>query len=138
MERRDGAPWLTLPADAARAGGAPKAAGGAPEATQFDGDVFGWGANDSPMGATGYTEWTVDGEGVAGMMPMDDTWPPGLLPHWMVYFAVADCDTSAARVAALGGTVVLEPTDIPPGRMAVCTDPAGAVFSILAFRGPVD
>lgn len=106
-------------------------------AARFYGAVFGWGTNESPMGAVGYTEWTVDGDGVAGMVTMDDSWPPELLPHWMVYFAVADCDASASQVRALGGSVVLDPTDIPPGRFAVCTDPAGAVFSILAFRGPV-
>ncbi len=106
-------------------------------AAAFYGAVFGWGTNESPMGATDYTEWTVAGEGVAGMIAMDESWPPELLPHWMVYFAVADCDASATQVRSLGGSVVVDPTDIPPGRFAVCTDPAGAVFSILAFRGPV-
>ena len=105
------------------------------KAKAFYGEVFGWGANDSPMGASTYTEWTLSGSSVAGMMLMEgDMWPPELPAHWMVYFAVADTDASAARVRELGGTVIVPPTDIPPGRFAVCADPQGATFSILTFN----
>jgi predicted enzyme related to lactoylglutathione lyase len=53
--------------------------------------------------------------------------------HWMTYFQVADCDERAQWVAAHGGRVVIEPTDIPgTGRFAVLQDPQGAVFSVMA------
>jgi predicted enzyme related to lactoylglutathione lyase len=59
-------------------------------------------------------------------------WPGDLPPHWMVYFAVADCDHSAAVAHQLGGGVVQPPTSFPMGRYAVLEDPQGGTFSILA------
>lgn len=55
----------------------------------------------------------------------------GLAPHWKVHVAVESAEGVAAKVAALGGTV-LE----PPGeghhvtRTAAFRDPAGAIFSV--------
>ncbi|HYN92863.1 MAG TPA: VOC family protein [Pilimelia sp.] len=100
---------------------------------EFYGAVFGWGAKDSPMGDYSYTEWELAGRSVGGMMPMvGDEWPADLPAHWMVYFAVADCDASAARSAELGGRVSVPPTDTPQGRFAVLNDPHGAFFSVIA------
>jgi predicted enzyme related to lactoylglutathione lyase len=64
---------------------------------------------------------------------MDDKWPEGLPTHWMVYFAVEDCDATAARAKALGGTVHVEPTDIRVGRFSIIQDPGGAVCSVIAL-----
>lgn len=75
---------------------------------------------------------TRSGRLVGGLMPMvGDMWPAEIPNHWMVYFAVADTDATAARCAELGGAVPVPPTDIPPGRFAVLNDPQGAHFSIL-------
>jgi uncharacterized protein len=102
----------------------------------FYGAVFGWGANTvgegSPMGA--YTEWQVNGRSVAGMMQKPPMLPAEVPPHWAVYFAVADADTAAARVAELGGSVMMPPMDIEPGRFAVVADPTGAVFNVIALK----
>jgi predicted enzyme related to lactoylglutathione lyase len=57
---------------------------------------------------------------------------PGVPNHWHVDFAVDDADATAAKAAAEGGQVVVEPFDIPSvGRCAVLTDPQGATFSVL-------
>lgn len=93
--------------------------------------VLGWTPADQEVGAVNYTEWRLGDRTIAGMMPMDDRWPAEMPPHWMVYFAVEDADDSAARAEQLGGTVVVPPTDIPPGRFAVLQDPHGATFSII-------
>ena len=82
-----------------------------------------------PDGST-YDAFSLDGtpEGMlAGTMapPM-----PGIPPHWSIYFGAADVDASAAEVKQLGGSVVVEPFDIPVGRMAVCSDPQGATFNV--------
>ncbi|MBV1850351.1 VOC family protein [Catellatospora tritici] len=99
---------------------------------EFYGGVFGWDAHDLPFGSVTYTEWQVAGRSIAGMMPMEgDEWPADLPPHWMVYFHVADTDAAAQRVRELGGTVCVPPTDIPPGRFAVCEDPQGGVFAVI-------
>ena len=101
-------------------------------AKSFYSEVFGWTAQDSQMGPVTYTEWRLGEKSIAGMMPMvGEQWPADMPSHWMVYFAVDDTDASAARATALGGTVAVQPTDIPPGRFAVISDPHGAFFTII-------
>jgi uncharacterized protein len=76
-----------------------------------------------------YTLLKVNGEDVGGCMapPM-----PDVPNHWHVYFAVDDADATAAKAAAEGGSITVEPFDIPSvGRSAVLADPQGAVFSVL-------
>ena len=97
-------------------------------AQQFYGALLGWKAKESP----GYTEWMNQGTPIGGMMEMTgDRWK-GIPPHWMPYFAVADCDKTVATVKDSGGKAYVEPTDIPgTGRFAVLADPQGAVFSVI-------
>jgi predicted enzyme related to lactoylglutathione lyase len=40
------------------------------------------------------------------------------------------------RAAQLGGQVVVPPFDVPPVRMAVLSDPQGAVFTVSKFSMP--
>ena len=108
-------------------------------AAAFFGKLFGWDAQaveapaDGDGGGMQYIQFLMDDLAVGGMIVMDEHWPDEVPPHWMVYFAVDDCDAAAARVAELGGQVCVPPTDIPPGRFAVVNDPHGAVFSIIAM-----
>ncbi len=53
----------------------------------------------------------------------------------MIYIAVDDVDAACEKAKQLGGAVRVEPMDIPVGRLAVLTDPAGASFSILKLKG---
>jgi len=99
--------------------------------------LFGWEATDVPMpgdeGGT-YTILKKDGEDIAGLYRMQGPMFEGVPPHWMVYVWADDVDATAARVKELGGTLAAEPFDVPGvGRMAVCKDPTGAVFSL--FHG---
>lgn len=108
-------------------------------AKAFYAEVFGWQGDTRPFGPSSYTEWKIGGRPLAGMAQMNEQWPAEIPPHWMVYFAVDDCDACAARAAELGGTVSVRPTDIPTGRIAVLSDPHGAFFSVLTPRqGPGD
>jgi uncharacterized protein len=93
--------------------------------------VFGWGAVTNGEGAGAYTEWQVGGRSIAGMLLKPPMMPAEVPPHWAVYFAVADTDNAVARVAELGGTVLMPPTDIEPGRFAVVMDPTGASFNVI-------
>jgi predicted enzyme related to lactoylglutathione lyase len=102
----------------------------------FYGSVFGWTARDSAMGGAPYIVWEQDGQTIAGMQPMDGPgWPDDLSPHWMIYFAVADCDETVALAQDLGGRVIGAPETFPMGRYAVLQDPQGGTFSILAGHG---
>ncbi len=105
------------------------------EAVKFYGEVFGWTASGSDMGGFTYYEWKNGDSSIGGMMPMvGDEWQ-GIPPHWMVYFAVADCDATAEKVKELGGKVCVPPTDIPNvGRFSVVNDPQGAVFSVITLK----
>lgn len=102
-------------------------------AQEFYTSVFGWGVKSSPMGeGMEYTEWQVGDQSVGGMVQMDDEhFPREVPPHWGVYFAVADCEASVAKVGELGGSVTVPPTRIPVGIFAVCQDPQGGFFSLI-------
>ncbi len=101
----------------------------------FYGAVFGWTCNTQGAGPTGeYTEWQVNGRSVGGMMLKPPMLPAEVPPHWAVYFAVADTDTAVARIAELGGQVMMPPMDIEPGRFAVVADPYGAAFNVIALK----
>ena len=102
-------------------------------AKKFYGDLFDWKNETMDTGGDGppYTVWQLEGQenAMGGAMP-----PPmdGMPPFWGVYFAVADCDATAAQAKSLGATALMEPTDIPGvGRFATLADPQGAVFSVM-------
>ena len=55
-------------------------------------------------------------------------------PAWDVYFAAEDVDAVVAKVKEAGGSVLVEPFDLPvDARMAVVADPFGAVFEIMTY-----
>ncbi len=101
-------------------------------AERFYRKLFGWDSRLSGIGEQPYTEFLGGDRQVAGMMPF----PSGIddvPPHWLAYFAVDDCDASAARTLALGGGQIVPPQEIPGvGRFAVLCDPQGAVFGVVA------
>ena len=104
-----------------------------PGSAAFYGAVFGWGTKEVGEGPA-YVEWQLSGRSVGGMLPKPAEMPAEVPPHWGVYFAVDDADRVVRRIGELGGTVVMGPTDIEPGRFAVAVDPAGAVFNVLALK----
>jgi predicted enzyme related to lactoylglutathione lyase len=92
--------------------------------------MFGWSAGSRTMGSTRYTTFTQDGASRGGMLAIDPSCP--VPPHWLVYFAVSDCDGQAALVQSLGGAVRVPPSDVPEvGRFAVVADPQGATFAVI-------
>ena len=99
----------------------------------FYGQVFGWSANTSGEGEGAYTEWQVSGRSIAGMMQKPPMVPAEVPPFWGVYFTVNDTDATIEQVTALGGSLVMGPMDIEPGRFAVVTDPAGGAFSVITL-----
>jgi predicted enzyme related to lactoylglutathione lyase len=101
-------------------------------AGQFFGELFGWQREVQQLGAVAYTMFTRDeGSAAGGMMQIGPDWGP-VPPHWLIYFAVADCEASAERARELGASVKVPPSDIPGiGRFAVLEDPQGAAFAII-------
>jgi uncharacterized protein len=100
----------------------------------FYGALLGWNAERRRMGTLDYTTFRSSGEPRGGMLAIAPAWGP-MPPHWLVYFAVRDCDGSATLAQSLGGAVRMPPSDIPDaGRCAVLTDPQGAMFAVIARR----
>ena len=105
-----------------------------PAAKTFYSQVFGWEPNDLDMGGMGYTEWKSGDKSLAGMMTMPDVVPAEVPAHWLVYFGVDDTDATVSKATELGATTLMPPTDIPPGRFAVLSDPDGAAFAVIKMN----
>ncbi len=59
---------------------------------------------------------------------------PNAVPRWLDYVRVQDIAASAAKVAALGGRVLVPPrADGGGGRIALVADPMGAAFGLLEW-----
>jgi predicted enzyme related to lactoylglutathione lyase len=102
----------------------------------FYASVFGWTFRESSMAGRPYVVADLNGTAIAGIQPMVGAGWGELSAHWMVYFAVHDCDRAVSDVESLGGSVMQDPHDIPIGRYAVVADPSGGVFSLLAGSSP--
>jgi len=105
-----------------------------PAAKAFYAEVFGWEPHDLDMGGMTYTEWKVDDKTVGGMMTIPDMVPAEVPAHWLVYFGVDDTDASVSKATELGASALVPPTDIPPGRFAVLSDPDGAIFAVIKMK----
>jgi predicted enzyme related to lactoylglutathione lyase len=102
-------------------------------AKAFYGSVFGWTANDFPMGPdSSYSMFQIDGKDVAAAYTLGkDKQTQGVPPHWMLYVATESADKTAGNVESLGGKLLAAPFDVfDVGRMAVVQDPTGAVLAI--------
>jgi predicted enzyme related to lactoylglutathione lyase len=90
--------------------------------------LFGWDAFTVPdPDAGGYGFFLKDGKEAAGFGPaMGEP-----ISAWNAYVSVEDADATADGVRAAGGQVLAGPMDVfNQGRLAVFSDPSGAVFSI--------
>jgi predicted enzyme related to lactoylglutathione lyase len=90
-------------------------------AGQFYSDLFGWQImkeDEDPA----HNYWHIKN---------GEEFIPGTPAHWMAYFTVSDCDTTAATAKSLGANLNLPPTDFEDvGRISVIADPQGATFAI--------
>lgn len=105
-------------------------------AKAFYQEVFGWEPVTQGEGPATYTELELGGRRVGGMLSMPPMVPVEVPAHWLVYFAVADTDASAARCQELGGSIGVPPMDIEPGRFSVLADPQGAHFAVIHLAQP--
>ena len=102
-------------------------------AKKFYGGLFGWRAEDFPMGPNAYyTMFQLRGRYVGAAHTLDQNQAQqGVPPHWGTYVAVANADEAVVKAKTLGGTVLAGPFDVAEhGRMAVLRDPPGAVISV--------
>jgi len=102
-------------------------------AKAFYGNLFGWEADDRPVGdGIVYSMMQVGGKDVAAISPQPKMLrDAGAPPTWNSYVTVESADASADRANELGATVLSPPFDVmDAGRMSVIQDPQGAFFAI--------
>jgi predicted enzyme related to lactoylglutathione lyase len=100
--------------------------------------VFGWEAQPMEGSDPAYWLFSSDGRMNAGAMAMPDTVPEEVPSHWMHYIEVEDVDAVVVKAEELGGTINAAPFDMGVGRIAVISDPHGAVFSVITSSTPPD
>jgi len=93
--------------------------------------VIGWTTADMDMGPGGvYTMLRSGGVDRAGILRKPDEMGPAP-DAWLAYVGTDDVDATVARAGELGATTLFQGTDIPGvGRIAVLSDPTGAVFGL--------
>jgi predicted enzyme related to lactoylglutathione lyase len=100
-------------------------------AAAFYSGLFGWDVEDvMPPGSAGkYFIARIRGGDVAAIGSQPEAAPP--MAVWNTYIWVESADDAAKKVLDAGGRVMMDPFDImDAGRMAVFTDPEGAVFCV--------
>lgn len=109
-------------------------------AFEFYSDLFGWEKDQAmDMGEAGvYQVYGRAGRMLGGMYNKSTGLPdpdklkaqPGP-PAWLYYIRVGDLDEAVRKTQAKGGTIVVEPMEVPGGsRIAVGIDPQGAAFAM--------
>lgn len=94
-----------------------------PEASvAFYADLLGWEWSRT----SGFLTATLRGRDVAAVAPLPEGVERGA---WITQVSTDSADGVAERARAAGGDVLAEPFEEPTGRIAVVTDPGGAVFS---------
>ncbi|MFE3496288.1 VOC family protein [Streptomyces sp. NPDC059175] len=105
---------------------------------RFYEEVFGFRGTPLPDDTVDYLMWSPAGtepgeeSAIGGRSVITEAFPAEMPGHFLIYFAVGDCDAAVETVTRLGGRVTAPPFDIPYGRMAVLTDNQGAAFAVLA------
>ncbi|MGH2909856.1 MAG: VOC family protein [Solirubrobacteraceae bacterium] len=100
-------------------------------AVEFYRGLFGWELEDMmpPEAGAHYFSARIRGEDVAAISSIPESAPPAAT--WNTYVWVDSADATAEQVRGAGGRVLTDPFDVfDAGRMAVCSDPEGAVFSL--------
>jgi predicted enzyme related to lactoylglutathione lyase len=107
-------------------------------AKAFYGEVVGWSTQDVPMPGMTYTLFTMGETHVSGLMELpEEARNMGAPPSWIGYVSVNDVDAAAEQVKRLGGTVHVQPRDIPDvGRFSIIADPQGATLALFKSSNP--
>jgi hypothetical protein len=101
-------------------------------AARFYSAVVGWGTQAQNAAGKEYTVFTVNDQGVAGLMPIaEEMARHGAKPGWLGYISVEDVDAGAVKLKQLGGTLHRGPETVSGIiRFAVVSDNQGAAFYI--------
>lgn len=101
-------------------------------AQKFYGEILGWTFDESPMGDSIYAMLKCRDKTVGGMYERTaEQEKMGIPTNWLAYVSVEDVNAAASATTKAGAKTVMEPMDVMDiGKMAVFTDPAGALFAL--------
>jgi len=102
-------------------------------ARNFYGDLFGWTSDDfMPMGELG--EYRFFDHGSLRIGAVNGLMPDGH-PGWRYYIRVPSISKAVEAVKGAGGTISLEPMEVPGGDfILIGKDPQGAEFALVGAR----
>jgi predicted enzyme related to lactoylglutathione lyase len=92
--------------------------------------LFGWKAEAMDMEGMKYSQFLLDGQPAAGLMPLEGDMA-NVPSHWGVTVGVENLETALDYTRANGGQVTFGPMTIPYGTFAGIVDPTGAALNIL-------
>jgi uncharacterized protein len=102
-------------------------------AKAFYGELFGWSADDRPVGeGMVYSMMQIGGKDVGAISAQPEQQRQmGIPPAWNSYITVESADRALERAKQLGATVHAPAFDVfDSGRMGVVQDPQGAFFEV--------
>lgn len=108
-----------------------------PEAAKaFYGAQFGWSKDgEMDMGPLGKYEFLKASGGRFALGAVMPKMPEMPVSMWSFYFRVLDIDRAAEAIKANGGTMLMEPMEIPGGEFSLnAIDPQGAAFGLVGPR----
>jgi len=99
-------------------------------------DLFGWVHKDTldvpdPVGGHRLFSWSKEGVPI-GSVANTGRWP-GVHPHWLFHFPVADIEAATSRVRTGGGNARDIATLKSGVKISVCEDPQGAAFGLISI-----
>jgi uncharacterized protein len=111
-------------------------------AERFYTALFGWSARHDRFGPEEdevYVMLLKDGQDVAALYKMDPTQQAqGIPSSWLNYVSVENAAEAAEKARRLGGTVLADAFEVMDfGRMALLSDPMGAVFAVWEAGGHI-
>jgi len=103
----------------------------AAEVQTFYWKLFGWGFRDSDRSGR-YLSILRDGRAIGGVAVSGEQDTTEHRAFWLSSLSVPDVDRTSRDVAESGGSVILEPAELPDrGRYSVIEDPQGAALVLL-------
>jgi hypothetical protein len=107
------------------------------QARHFYSSTLGWDFHQARIGG-GDTYWVAqkDGRAVGGIFQLTAPDFQGIPSHWMTYLAVPDILDAQMRAEKAGGEIlrpVFRLTGV--GKLAVVTDPTGAIIGLIEPEG---
>lgn len=112
-------------------------------AARFYRSVIGWSVGERPDANPGGRDYRMigrsDGGFAGGLLQLTSGMAEGgARPRWLGYLRVDNVDAAVRDIVADGGKLLMPPTDLPVGKIAMVADPLGSPFYVMAPIPPPD